>query len=386
MMIAYNDTWLKNLQVCREAQRAYTRDYISKTELENIRALFPTGFYSPNIFIRIGLFLLSFIIVLFSFGLIALFIMDAIEKIWAVVALIVGFIVYGVLEMMVQQKNHYRSGVDDALMWSAAGFIFAGISNITHAGLVGNCLLAFLVSIYSVTRFADRSMAAAAFISVYGFFFFLFSTNITLTLILPFVLMSVSAIIYFILLKLKQYPTMALYKDGVEMVTSLAVLSFYISGNYYVVRELGNELLNTPTAANEGIPFGWVFWIFTVAVPLIYLFRGIQIKDTLLIRSGLLLIAATVITIYFYFPLLPVEFLMAILGSILLGLAYLLTRYLSTPKYGFIYTEVAVTSMSEKPQIESLIIAETFSNGQIPGDATKFGGGSFGGGGSTSDF
>jgi hypothetical protein len=66
-MQAYNKSWLKNLVIQKEASDAFEMECISKEEQGNINLAYPVGFYTPNFFIRIGLFALTVIIMLFSF-------------------------------------------------------------------------------------------------------------------------------------------------------------------------------------------------------------------------------------------------------------------------------------------------------------------------------
>src|SRR6185436_9217035 len=71
-MIAYNHTSLDNLLVYEEASAASDQQLISKEELDAIAKAYPVNLYSPNLFIRIGFFLLTTLIVLMSYGFILL--------------------------------------------------------------------------------------------------------------------------------------------------------------------------------------------------------------------------------------------------------------------------------------------------------------------------
>ncbi|WP_449435710.1 hypothetical protein [Pedobacter steynii] len=64
-MIIYNNIWLANLLIREEAQKARKAEAISIDEQKKIADKYPVGFYTPNIFIRIGLFILTCIIVSF---------------------------------------------------------------------------------------------------------------------------------------------------------------------------------------------------------------------------------------------------------------------------------------------------------------------------------
>ena len=114
---------------------------------------------------------------------------------------------------------------------------------------------------------------------------------------------------------------------------------------------------------------------------------GIKNKDRLIGRVGLVLIVAIVFTIRQFYSLLPIEILMLSGGVILIALAYYLSKYLQPEKYGFTSLPVSAELSNGRSQIESLIIAETFSSMPQPTTSTtNFGGGNFGGGGASGEF
>jgi hypothetical protein len=106
----------------------------------------------------------------------------------------------------------------------------------------------------------------------------------------------------------------------------------------------------------------------------------------ILIRVGLLLVAAIVFTVRYYYSIWPMEVLMAVGGIFMIGLAWVLIRYLHEPKHGFTYKETDSRHVMDKMNVESLVLAETFSQVPAAEAGTKFGGGSFGGGGSSGEF
>lgn len=136
------------------------------------------------------------------------------------------------------------------------------------------------------------------------------------------------------------------------------------------------------------LPMGWIFWIFTILLPVIYIYRGIIKKNIWLIRVGLLLVAAMIFTIRYYHPVLPVETAMIGGGILLLLTAYALISFLQVPKYGFSDEENGEQNEPAVMNLESLAIAQSFDSG-LPEDnssQTRFGGGSGGGGGAGSEF
>ncbi|MEP7107604.1 MAG: hypothetical protein ABI760_06465 [Ferruginibacter sp.] len=386
-MIAYNSLWLGNLFNREMAAEAFHQGCLDKEEWDIINNKYPVHFYSPNNFIRIGLFILTTIILLFSFGLILLLFLDSIDNVIGGLAILFAFICYGVLEYMVQSKKHFQSGVDDALLWISACSLFGGFSNLTNAGDLANCLIIFMISLYCSLRFADRVMSALLNISLLGIFFFTLEKSGTAARsFVPFVIMAVSAIVYLIVKRTKRTNINRLYSRCLQIISITALLSFYFSGNYYTVREVSNTMFNLNLAENESIRLGWLFWLFTVLIPCFYIFRGIQERDIVLIRVGLLLTAAIIFTVKYYYSVASIELIMTTGGILLMIVAYGLNRYLETPKYGFSNRETGPADATEKLQAESILLAQTFTSQQAPGAGAQFGGGSFGGGGASGEF
>jgi uncharacterized membrane protein YgcG len=385
-MIAYNKTYLQNIRIQEQTETAYAHNLISKVENDTIHSKYQAHFYTPNFFIRIGLFLLTLVIASFSFGLFALIFMSAIESIIEGMTIFFALAIYAALELMVQRKNHYQSGVDDALLWLSAAMLFAGISFSVNAGALANCVLAFVISFYATLRFADRVMSIAAYFALLGVAFFTFDQfGGIVKAVLPFILMAASAAIYFGINYFKQQPGLKNYDPCFSIIRIAALLSFYAAGNFYVVKELSSRMYHLPAGNTTPIPFGWLFWAFTFIIPISYIASGIQKKDAIFLRTGMLLIAAIVFTVRYYYAIAPPEVLMVIGGIALLVISYAIPQYLKEQKFGFNNAMTNVENKEEKLQIESLVIAETFSQ-QAAAETTKFGGGSFGGGGASSDF
>jgi uncharacterized membrane protein YgcG len=129
-----------------------------------------------------------------------------------------------------------------------------------------------------------------------------------------------------------------------------------------------------------------VFWITTVLIPLIYIFLGIYKKDRILLRAGLILVAAIVFTIRYYHSVAPLEVVMTFAGIGMIAIAYFLIRFLKTPKNGFTSEEVDEGEM-DALQLESLVIAQTFNKAGAPAkDGFEFGGGDGGGGGASGEY
>lgn len=392
-MIIYNNIWLANLLIREEAQKARKAEAIRIEEQKKIEDKYPVGFYSPNIFIRIGLFILTCIIVSFSIGLLMLMVsdMNIIGK-WGF-SLFIGIITYIALEVMVRKSNHFKSGVDDALMWISGGLLLTAFiilqadanSGFPYSGI---SFFLCLLALYYALRFTDMLMTAIGFFALIATIFFvwkdLFSWGMAT---MPFLMMIVCSGIYFLSRRSVGKKTTLYYTNCLYIVQIVSLLVLYLAGNYYVVQSLspaGEGIYNS--GEPDPVPFGFFFWAWTILIPFIYLGLGIKNKDVIILRTGLILVAAAAFTFRNYYHLMPIEGALSIVGIILLGICYMVMKYLKTPKHGFTYEDLEDDNFMDKLKVESLIVSETFSGTQPQGDNTRFGGGDFGGGGASGNF
>jgi hypothetical protein len=328
------------------------------------------------------------VIVSFSMGLIALMMLNGNnEKNFGVLPVFSGLLAYGLLELMVQQKHHYKSGVDDALLWGSGSCIIAGVNVMGDISATLNAVFILIFALYFFLRFANSLAGVVATLSFLATVFLLYTPAGYFAIsTAPFLMLLLSAGIYFLADNLYRQSNCRFYKQGLLLIKITMLIALYAAVNYFVVREASVSLFNIDVKENESIPFGWLFWCFTIFIPAAYIFWGIKKKDAVVLRVGLLLVAAIVFTVRYYHSVLLPETAMTFGGLLLTGIAYWLIRYLKQPKHGFTYAETTDNNPMNKLNIEALVIAETFNTAQ-PDDNTKsFGGGSFGGGGASGEF
>jgi len=382
-MIAYNTEGLDNKNIQGQAERALAEHTITSEEHAAILTACPVPFYTPNFFIRIGLFLLTVVIVLCSGGLLTLMV-NSIGDSLAILLFFTGLICIGVLEYLVYGKRHFRSGADDALLWLAAGLIFAGIdlfaSHITDLQL---WILAFVMACWCTLRYADRIMALAAFGSFLGILFYTIGEwGGSGRLLLPFSIMAASAVTGWLAADFHNRHRYRHYRDCLVLLRAATLLTFYGAGNIIIVREWQISFFGWRAAANTPHLLEVFFWAWSLIIPLLYLVRGILKKDRIFLWMGLAGVGAAIYTIRYYHPMLPLEWAMAIGGAALITLSYSLISYLRKPRSGFTFQKEPDTDPIATPQLESLLIAETFPPATPPAaDGFQFGGGTGGGGG-----
>lgn len=389
-MIIYNKTWLANLLVIDSVEQEQKEGLVPEDELQNVRNKYLVEFYSPNFFIRVGLFVLTAIVSAFSMGLFSLILSgaDIIDTFgWL---LFLGIANYIALEVTVQAKHHFRSGVDDALLYISAGLLAVAFGlmidpgNTFHPGAISAFVL-LLTSVLAI-RFTDWLMALVAYLAGFATVFYAWQQIGSFGIAtMPFVLLVLSFAIYKLVNSNLTNPKTLFYANCLTILQIAALVTLYLSANYFVVKELGDELNGT---ISKTIPLAWFFCGWTMALPFVYIVFGLKKKNTILLRTGLLLILAAAITFKNYHHVLPIEVTLIICGTLALAISYFVTRYLRTPKNGFIYQELNTVDLMDQLKIESLIISESFADtGAAPAANDEvFGGGHFGGGGATSSF
>ncbi|MCC6186348.1 MAG: hypothetical protein IT256_04270 [Chitinophagaceae bacterium] len=207
---------------------------------------------------------------------------------------------------------------------------------------------------------------------------------------MPFCFMVVSVVIYEISEKYKSKEELRFWTECFATLQSVALMLFYLAGNYFVIREASIEYFGLQIPKGGDIPLAFFFYLFTAVVPLLYIFWGLRKKQKLQLWVGLVLVAASILTFKYYFSLGHPEITLTIVGAVMMLLAYFSIRYLKSPKHGITFDEDEDESEYLNSNTEAIIIAQNMS-AQPDGvdmntNAEGFGGGSSGGGGAGSSY
>ncbi|MBS1558210.1 MAG: hypothetical protein JST69_05725 [Bacteroidetes bacterium] len=385
MKSVYNANWLHNLTLVKEANRWRKQGWITHEQFDKISSAYSSSFYHPNFFIRLVLFVATLIALSGITGLLGLAFVNTGRIVISVLCIFYGVISWFILEtVFVHAQRHYKSGVNEALLYHSAGFIIGGIAGLVNANLYVVLAACVLVFAWAALRFIDLISTVAAW-GCLGFFIFylLYNTGEEARLIIPFIMILLFSGFYFLILKLQEKKGNEEWKNCFTLSETFCLLTIYAAGNYFVVRELSISLMSLSLQEGEDIPLAWLFYFLTITLPLIYLYFGIQKKNIVLIRVSLVVLACAVFTFKYYFSLGHYEITLTSAGIILLGIAGWLYRYLKTPRHGY----TAENILSEKwgsSHISAFIISQTMGGNKAPESAED--GGSFGGGGSTDRF
>ncbi len=373
-MTGYDKISLENLYYHEQLDEATTEGYFSNEQIKELKQKLPIGLYMPNQFVKIGLGVLTLFIIIGSTGI--LFLLLSISRFYNIFFVFCGIVSYLFLEIMTTRKKHYNSGVDNVLMIASVAFIATGLSINAHSDTLLS-LIVLTLSIWMTIRFADCLAACCSVVSLLSFLYFIVGSS---TFVFThFILIAVSGILYYFANKTSKLSTHFVYKPVIQIIAIVSLLSFYICGNYFIISEISNGM-QLPTYVSA------IFWLWTMLVPILYLFKGLISKDLIFIRSGVLLTAVSILTFKYYHTIMPVEQALLIAGIVLTLGSYILIQKLKKARWGFIYNE-ANSIANKYENLEGIIIGETFGHQQQTPEAdTKFGGGSFGGSGAGSNY
>ncbi len=375
MKKAYNETWVENLHIQHQAAEWKSKNLLTGDQQEHVKTLFPEKFYRPGIFVKIGLFLFGVVACSFFVGFLSLFIYDTGSELgFSTLSVICCACFVFSLEYLIKTKNLFHSGVDNALLYAA---VTAGMVPVfllfEHAPLWAYCLVALAIIVPATLRYADLLGP----IVIFGLIFTVVADVMMKfplgKALLPFAVMILSGIIYVLATKSKDI----YYGECRQILEVLSLATFYLGGNYLVVREL-NALIsgvNLPVAPQ--IAFAPLFYFFTFVIPVLYIVAGLKRADRIAFVVGLLALAFSVYTYVNYFSPLTVSQELVLAGALMIAGAVALIKYLHTPKHGISDEQTRKNSLAN---LEALITAHQL--GATPGDQPlEFGGGTFGGGG-----
>lgn len=376
----YNETSITNLNIQNISRSWLKRNLITTVQFEQITTAFPESFYKPGIFVKTGLFLFTILAGCFFSGFISLFFLEnSTDKIFTVISIVCSICFFFALEYMIKDRKLFHSGIDNALLYMAAvAALIPLFLSFEHLNLWQYCLVLLIVNSVLLVRYADILITFISAAALYGMFANIIISIPQLKPFLPFCLMIISAIIYFF-----NRANYGVYYTNCQIVIKIvALVVFYLGGNYYVVRE-GNALLSdllTPIAPQ--IPFSVLFYILTTAIPIIYIYSGLKNKDRILLIIGLLTTAFSIFTYRYYFDIIPMEIILVLAGSILIVLMVFCIKYLKTPQFGISDEKDDDQNLAN---LEAMLVAHQFGQAAAE-DQLKFGGGEFGGGGAGNSY
>ena len=374
MKKAYNESWVENLAIQETLENWLYKKLITDDQNKTAKINFPEKFYRPGLFIKIGLFFFACIACCFFVGFITLFVADSGEKAFAVVGFLSCICFTLLLEYLIRKKDLFHSGVDNALLYAAlAAAIIPFFILFEHLEFWQYCVIILIAFIAATLRYADIFVTAGSYLTIFALMANLMMKFPIGKALLPFAIMALATAIYFSIKKIKdQY-----YMDCCKVVEVLSLITLYLGGNYYVVREGNAVLANITYGFSPQIPFAAIFYSSTLLIPLLFTFFGLKGKDRILLLVGLFALAFSIFTYRYYFGFLTIAQGLTIAGIVMVSSATLCIRFFSQPKFGITDEPEGERKLAN---LESVLASQYL--GQSPEEKSfEFGGGDFGGGG-----
>ncbi len=387
---AYPLAWSQHDALRQAARRWQRRGLLTAAQQAAIEAAYPVGYERPVLLLRIGLFGAALFGIGSLLGMLGLLTgLAASPLLYSIVAL-AGCLAG--LESVIKNARHYRSGLDNALLYCALlawGFLVAyALRDVLSGSLASPVLWLWLLPVLlallaALLRYADPVVAAAAFVVALSLLANSLLQSSAGRLLLPFAVMAASGALLLALRRLPARTDYYYYRSAGLVLRTLGLAALYLAGNYLVVREGNAELLGGGSPSAE-IPLAFLFWAFTAGIPLLYIILGLRRHDRLLLSMGLLALAFSLFTLRTYHSVLPPAVASAIGGALLLAVALAALRYLRTPRHGL--TTAADEDAEPHFKLETLITTQTAHAPAAPEVGFQFGGGHSGGGGAEGQF
>ena len=389
-MKAYQQKDIEHTFLQEKAENWFEKGFLTQAQLDAIKQEFPLDYYQPNFFLRIALFLFMSLVCTFSIAILWLIFEKAIQQSPTLTLSILSFAfgvgLVAVLEHFIKYQKMFYAGTDNALLYyGIASFSTAILTafDAQHLPTWLALLLILPVFLLAIVRYADSLTVCGTYIISLAIVFdasLSFSAGKTL---LPFIIMLFSLGIYRLSEKLRKRKDVLYYANVLDILKTLSLTTFYLGGNYFIVRE-GNALVNKIYTGSTQIALAPLFYFFSVMIPILYVVGGLKKKDRLLLFMGLLCAAFSVFTYRHYFGFLPTEIALIISGTLLIVVCAGLIYYLKTPKFGFTYNP---ESERDGISLESILLSEIIQTKLDTDEKTfRFGGGTSGGGGAGGEY
>lgn len=384
-MIAYNRAWLDALRNKEFASDWHEKGLISNESWSNIKEKLVSPFYSPNWFVRLGLAFFCLLLLAAGMGLTGVIVEPNSEEAFLIFCLVFGCIWIAMLEQWaIKKARHYGSGVDDMLLYAGLAAILTGLFSYMPYSTpdVVRYAIALPLFAFASIRYTDRLLALAAFVC--GLQVVLLTVKDipqVARYLLPLSGMGYSALVYFWAKRGQTRYDWRFWHDSFDVLEMIALATFYASGNIFMVQEGLLTLLGV-----EQVPVAWLFWVFTIVTPVVYILEGLRRRDRLMLDIGLGCIAAAVGTIRYYYHVISLAWAAVIGGAVMFLGAYFAIQYLRRHKGAFTYEADGKSSILQ--EIQEQLIEQTIANqpSSAPVNKESMGGGAFGGGGASGEF
>jgi hypothetical protein len=388
-MIAYLKKDLDHTYLVAEAESLLEAGFIEKPQFVGIKTKFAVLKENKNwllrlVFVFLGVLayasICGFLAVMFFVGSQNI---DSALSFYCILCAVVGF---AATEILIKNK-HFGHGLDDAFLIGAQIALLFFVFNATQENELAISLVAVIITLLSFLRYLHVPTALMFGVScVYLIGFTSFEFGQWGKTLLPFTMMLAAGVGFVLSKKYLENTTEHYYKNGTLVFNSFCLIWFYMSGNYLVVRQLSEALLQTEVQPGQDIPFAYLFYAFTFLVPAIYVYYALIKKDRILLWIGLGTFCFAIYTFRYYHHVLPTEIALTLGGAVIFGVVYFLIKKLEKNTTGITFIADKFDNSERLANLETLISASQTNIKIQESGNVQFGGGTAGGGGSGADF
>jgi hypothetical protein len=387
-LISYNIEELEKKQILSEAKALYKSKIITEVQYSKIGEEIKSELYSPTIFIKILLFILSYIGMTTVIVPIGLLFSAVGETGYRILAVILGMSLILFTEtVLIVGKNHYKSGITEAGIYSGTLFIMVGVLSFGANIEIGYLIMGFIFSSIITVRYLDLLALVVSMTCFSNLLYKIIHAIGGLTeAFMPFIFFFIFLLVFIACIAVEKKLTSFVFNNHLIIAKTLSLLVIYASVNYFVVRELSVNLMGLTLAKGQDIPFSFVFYILTALLPLLYIYYGVVKRSVLFLRVGLLIFTLSVITFKYYFSLGMPVITFTVSGIILIAVSLWLMNYLKVMRKGFT-RENLINDKWMSQDLSAIIISQTLGGNKLMENKNEsFGGGRSGGGGASSSW
>ncbi|GAB5408572.1 MAG: hypothetical protein BalsKO_09370 [Balneolaceae bacterium] len=360
-ILANDSSELEKLHILSSSKNLFKNGIIDEDQWNAIKEDYKTNIYSPPFFIKLPLFIISSLGLLFGFGLISLsFGFDGIQ----ILALTGGIgLIFLTEKIFIQSSFHFSSGVTEAGIYFGFSCLAFGLFGIDNFEQIFYIIIGFLFTSFIAVRYLDLVGLVAAILTLGGIFFNLaFIIGGLAEALLPFIIIGLYASVFYLSIILQKKLPQTIFENHFIITKSLSLILIYLAGNYFVVRELSIELMGLQLDAGEDIPFSFLFYFITILVPGIYFYIGVKKRSLLFIRVGSLTAILTVLTFYNYFLSAYTIYISVLTGIILILGTFFLFKKLKLKESGYTSEKLLDDSWASK-EVTTIIASRITKEG-----------------------
>ncbi len=377
-ILANDSSELEKMHILSTSKNLFKNGIIDGDQWNTIKEDYKTRIYSPPFYIKLPLFVISNLGLLFGFGLLFLIVflfdvLDIDEKdgiaLIRILALFGGLTLIFLTEIiLIKSSSHFNSGVTEAGIYSGFSLMVFGLFGFEDIGTLFYLITALLCTTFVAIRYLDSIALIAAIFSLGGIFFTLaLMIGDLVEALLPFILMGVYGGVYFLSIKLQEKIPSVVFENHFIITKALSLLFIYLAGNYFIVRELSVELMGLNLSENQDIPFSFLFYFITIIIPVIYFYIGIKKRSLLFIRIGSLTVVLTGLTFYFYYLDTYTIYVAVLTGAMFILATFLLFKKLKLKESGYTSEKLLDDSWATK-EITSIVASRMIKEDSFTGN------------------